>query len=181
MLAEPRPPTSSPSASPRSRFSSSFRRVPAPGCGLPSSGAPPRPRSCCRTCKAIRSCSLRGRPVLVNFFATWCPPCRAELPELQALAEAHPDCLQILGIAQETEGASKIAAFAKERGITYPLLLDDGGAGASYSVTSIPRSVLIDADGNVAGIADGTVTKAGVERRFTPSQESRGAAETLSV
>lgn len=108
--------------------------------------------------------SLRGRPVLLNFFATWCPPCRAELPELQALAEAHPDCLQILGISVGTEGAREIASFAKERGITYPVLLDDGGAGASYSVRSIPRSVLIDSDGNIAGIADGTVTKAGIEK-----------------
>jgi peroxiredoxin len=129
------------------------RRSPAPELVLPDLQGHP-----------VSLASLRGRPVLLNFFATWCPPCLAELPELQALAQAQPDCLLVLGISQGTEGARELAAFAKERGVTYPLLLDDGGAGASYSVSSIPRSVLIDADGNIAGIADGTVTKAGVEK-----------------
>ena len=108
--------------------------------------------------------SLRGRPVLVNFFASWCPPCRAELPELEALAQARPDCLQVVGIAENSGGAEDVAAFARERGLTYPLLLDDGRAGVSYSVVTIPHSVLIDPDGRVAGTFDGTVTKSGVAK-----------------
>ncbi len=108
--------------------------------------------------------SLRGRPVLLNFFATWCPPCLAELPELEALAQAQPDCLQVVGIAESSGGADAIAAFARDRGLTYPLLLDDGRAGASYSVVALPHSVLIDAGGRIAGTFDGGVTKSGVEK-----------------
>lgn len=108
--------------------------------------------------------SLRGRPVLVNFFASWCPPCRAEMPELEALAQSHPDCLQVVGIAQNSGGAPAVSAFARERGVTYPLLLDDGSAGASYSVQTLPYSVLIDADGRIAGTFDGMVSKSGVEK-----------------
>ncbi len=108
--------------------------------------------------------SLRGRPVLVNFFATWCPPCRAELPELEALAQAHPDCLEVVGIAENSGSADEIAVFARDRRLTYPLLLDDGSAGASYSVVNIPHSVLIDSDGRIAGTFDGTVTRSGVEK-----------------
>ena len=108
--------------------------------------------------------SFHGRPVLVNFFATWCPPCRAELPELQALAVAQPGCLAVVGVAENSGTAGEIAAFLKERRVTYPVLLDDGRAGAAYSVVNIPHSVLVDAQGKVAGTFEGTVTKAGVER-----------------
>jgi cytochrome c biogenesis protein CcmG/thiol:disulfide interchange protein DsbE len=113
--------------------------------------------------KPVSLASLRGRPVLVNFFATWCPPCRAELPALQALSLAHPDCLQVVGVAESSGDAATIAAFAGKRGVTYPLLQDDGSAGVSYSVVTLPHSVLIDAEGRVAGTFDGMVSKSGVE------------------
>jgi len=106
--------------------------------------------------------AFRGRPVLLNFFATWCPPCRAELPDLEALAQANPDCLRVVGIAVNSGAAAKVAAFARERGLTYPVLMDDGGAGAKYSVARLPHSVLIDADGGLVGTFDGMVTKEGV-------------------
>ena len=114
--------------------------------------------------RRVSLASLRGRPVLVNFFGTWCPPCRAELPELEKLAKAQPGCLRVVGVAEDSGSAQDVLAFAEKRGLTYPLLLDDGSAGSRYEVTSIPRSVLIDADGKLAGSFAGMVTQAGVEQ-----------------
>lgn len=102
--------------------------------------------------------SLRGRPVLVNFFATWCPPCRAELPELQQLWTDKPGCLAVLGVVLDSGDASTVAQFARERGLGYPLLMDDGTAGVAYRVAGIPHSVLIDPEGRLVGTFEGALT-----------------------
>jgi cytochrome c biogenesis protein CcmG, thiol:disulfide interchange protein DsbE len=108
--------------------------------------------------------SFRGRPVLVNFWATWCPPCRAELPELQATWRAHQTCLEVVGVTEDSGDAGEVRDFARKHGLEYPILLDDGSAGRAYGVATIPRSVLIDADGQVVGTFVGTVTRASVEK-----------------
>ena len=70
---------------------------------------------------AVPLASFKGRPVLVNFFATWCPPCRAELPELEALSQARPGCLAVLGVAENSGGAEQVSGFVKERKVTFLL------------------------------------------------------------
>lgn len=107
--------------------------------------------------------SLRGRPVLLSFWATWCGPCRTELPELEALSRERPCGLAVVGITLDAGSADGLAAFALERGVTYPLLLDDGTAGAAYGVVTIPHSVLIDAAGRELGVFRGPVTARGVK------------------
>jgi thiol-disulfide isomerase/thioredoxin len=91
-----------------------------------------------------------GRMVWVNFWATWCPPCRTEMPAMQALAEAHPDELLILGVDWGEERAV-VADFAARYAIDYPILLDPslenfyrwaGDAG-------LPRHYFIDRNGVV--------------------------------
>ena len=114
--------------------------------------------------------SFRGKPVLVNFWASWCPPCRAELPELQALWSAHQGCLDVVGIAVSSGSPDELRAFVRSRGIGYPILLDDGSASGAYRVGGIPISVLIDAQGRVLGEFDGGITRAGVERALSSLQ-----------
>ena len=111
--------------------------------------------------KQVSLRALRGRPVLVNFFATWCAPCRAELPALKALAQRG--CVQVVGIAENSGTAAELAGFARTRGVTYPVLLDDESAGKDYSVVTLPHSALIDAEGKLLGTFRGEVTRAGVE------------------
>jgi cytochrome c biogenesis protein CcmG, thiol:disulfide interchange protein DsbE len=111
--------------------------------------------------------SFRGRPVLVNFWATWCPPCRAEVPELQAAWLAHQTCLGVVGITVDSGSADDVRAFARARGIGYPVLLDDGSAGRAYGIANIPRSFLLDAEGRLVGTFNGAVTRAGIERALS--------------
>lgn len=108
--------------------------------------------------------SLRGHPTLVNFWATWCPPCRAELPEVEALAQSHPHCLQVLGVAMESGGPAQVASFAKRFHLSYPIVLDDGRTGEAYGVRAIPRSVLIDAQGRWTRTFQGKITRAEIQR-----------------
>jgi peroxiredoxin len=92
---------------------------------------------------------LRGKVVLVNFWATWCPPCRKEMPDLEALYKQFaPQGLVILGISDEE--ASKVQPFIGERKITFPVLLDPGRkVNDAFIVEGIPKSFVYDRDGRL--------------------------------
>ncbi len=106
--------------------------------------------------------SLRGHPVLVNFWATWCPPCRAELPDLERLWESREGCLDVVGIALQSGGAESVARFAHDRGVRYPLLLGDGVVARAWGVDLLPHSALLDAQGNLVRTWDGQIDPAQV-------------------
>ena len=92
---------------------------------------------------------LRGEVVLVNFWATWCPPCQKEMPDLEALyKEFRHQRLVILAISDED--ADKVRPFIAERKITYPILLDPGHkVGSLFEVEGIPKSFVYDRDGKL--------------------------------
>lgn len=92
---------------------------------------------------------LRGKVVLVNFWATWCPPCRKEMPDLQALYDKFKDQgLVVLAISDEE--AAKVAPFIAERKIGYPVLLDPGRkVNESFVVEGIPKSFVYDRNGKM--------------------------------
>ena len=93
--------------------------------------------------------SLRGKVVLVNFWATWCPPCRKEIPDLEALYKRFKgQGLVVLGISDDD--ATKVKAFAQQEKINYPVLLDPGReVNKLYSVASIPMSFIYDRSGKL--------------------------------
>jgi peroxiredoxin len=92
---------------------------------------------------------LRGKVVLVNFWATWCPPCRKEMPDLQALYDKFKDQgLVVLAISDEE--AAKVTPFIAERKIGYPVLLDPGRkVNESFIVEGIPKSFVYDRNGKM--------------------------------
>ena len=105
----------------------------------------------------VRLSDFKGKAVLLNFFATWCPPCREEMPSLEELFQAKKDKgMVVLGIANDTEGKKTIDPFVKEYGLTFPVLLDpQGSAFRKYFVRGIPITYLLDRQGRIAGMYRG--------------------------
>jgi cytochrome c biogenesis protein CcmG/thiol:disulfide interchange protein DsbE len=93
---------------------------------------------------------LRGKVVIVNFWATWCEPCIAEMPSLQALKARHgADRVEIIGV-NLGESEARIRGFASKTAITFPLLSDrDGVAKKAWEVRGVPSSFVIDSKGKV--------------------------------
>jgi len=95
--------------------------------------------------------------VLVNFWATWCSPCRQELPAIQAQYESTDD-LVVLGVNFQ-EKADEVRPFVAEAGLTFPILLDETGrATLIYRVRGLPSSFMVDADGLIAAVHVGPMT-----------------------
>ncbi len=109
----------------------------------------------------------KGKTVFLNFWATWCPPCRAEMPEIQEIYEEYGENnsdVIILGIASPEVGqegsAEDIAAFLSENNYTYPVVMDtDGIMSYYYGISAYPTTFMIDKDGNVYGYVPGQITK----------------------
>ena len=109
----------------------------------------------------------RGKTIFLNFWATWCPPCKAEMPDIQKLYEKSAtegeDAVIVLGVAAPNMGQEgseeEIAAFMEEKGYTYPVLMDtEGELFASYGIMSFPTTFMIDRDGNVFGYVSGMLS-----------------------
>lgn len=93
--------------------------------------------------------SLRGKPVVLNFWATWCMPCLEEHAALAAGARRYDPGVQFLGVVYEDD-ESRVASFLKQRGAAYPCLMDEGGRTAiAFGVAGVPETYFIDAAGKV--------------------------------
>lgn len=112
---------------------------------------------------------LRGQVVLLNFWATWCPPCKAEMPDLAALYRDYgtEHAFTVVGINVQ-ESLAEVQAFADQNAIPFPLLLDPDGAvsGKAYPIRSLPTSMIIDRDGYVRNMWTGQIPKAAMLARL---------------
>jgi peroxiredoxin len=103
--------------------------------------------------------NYRGKVVVMNLWASWCPPCRAEMPDLQSVAaEFARDDVVVVGVNQG-ESAQRASAFAQSLGIRFPIWIDDGQQyGRVYAALGLPTTVVIDRDGVVESGFDGPMT-----------------------
>lgn len=93
----------------------------------------------------------KGKVVVLDLWATWCPPCRQEIPFLVSLYEEYKDQgLVVVGIGLDQGGASVIAPFVEQNEVTYPILVGGQDVSVSYNVSGIPMTLMIDRDGRVA-------------------------------
>lgn len=97
--------------------------------------------------KPVELASFRGRPVVLNFWATWCMPCRIETPAFARFASRHPE-VAVIGIAADGS-RDEVRSAAKRFGATYPVLLGNAQTLKAYRVTTFPTTVVVDAQGRV--------------------------------
>ena len=118
--------------------------------------------------------AYRGQVVLVNNWAIWCPPCLAEMPELQGFYNAHSaDGFVIIGI-ESGEPADQVSAFVNEYGLTFPIWLDPGIiALEAFKNWNLPSSYVIDRDGIMRWSFVGAIDQQMLERYVTPLLEDK--------
>ena len=100
--------------------------------------------------KSLSLSEARGKIVLLNFWATWCAPCRAEIPDLIKLQKKYEGKLQIIGLSDDTGSADSVRDFVKKAGMNYPIAFASPELEAKFGgVMGLPTSFLIDPDGRV--------------------------------
>jgi thiol-disulfide isomerase/thioredoxin len=103
------------------------------------------------TGKPISTAQLRGKVVLINFWATWCPPCREEIPALIELQKKYKDQLQIVGIAQDSGSADDVRRFMDAHGMNYPTVLSSPEIEKLFpGVIALPTTFMLDHEGRLA-------------------------------
>ena len=123
--------------------------------------------------KTHKLSDYKGKVIFLNFWATWCPPCKMEMPDIQKIYEKYEKQgekseVVVLSVAapntQDEKDIDGIKAFLEENGYTYPVLMDDGGyTFGAYRISSLPTTFMIDKEGNVFGYVQGGLTQEAME------------------
>lgn len=122
----------------------------APSWQLPSLADPAR---------TVTLSQFRGRPLVINFWASWCPPCRKEMPALEREARLLAGQVGFVGLDTQDEGGAGLA-FARRMGVTYPLATDNAQVYGSYGVNGLPTTFFVAANGTIVGRQVGGMTQA---------------------
>lgn len=120
--------------------------------------------------RTVRLSDYKGKVVLINFWATWCPPCRAEMPDLVSLQREYgKEGLQIIGITYPPEKLDRVRRFARNLKVNYPIILGTRQLKARFSSEdTLPVTVVINRDGNVSEIISGILLREEFDEKIKP-------------
>ena len=108
----------------------------------------------------VKLSDYSGSIIVLNFFATWCPPCRAEMPDFNEVAKEYKNDVKIIAVNVGRESLSKVRSFVRDNNLVFTVAMDDGRVSALYGpIRGIPVTVIIDRDFNIAKRYVGLVTK----------------------
>lgn len=119
--------------------------------------------------KPVQLSRLKGKVVVVNFWATWCDPCRAEIPDFVKLYQEYRGRgLEVIGISMDKGKDERVKAFVKEFGIEYPIVIGDLQVAHQWLVRGIPMTFVIDRAGTIARVIPGAIDKRSLEDGIRP-------------
>jgi len=126
--------------------------------------------------KPTKLSDFRGQAVFLNFFASWCPPCRAEMPDILATYEENKMKGAVVLAVDLQEEQKTVRNYADVVGITFPVVLDrTGQVAALYRITAIPTSFFIDKDGIVRDMQIGAMSKSLMQNRLQKAMQAEGS------
>ena len=131
----------------------------------------------------LKLSDLRGKAVLLNFWATWCGPCKIETPWLVEMQNQYGNQgLQVIGVAMDDSGKDEISKFTKDMGVNYPVLLGKEAVGDAYGgVPALPESFFIGRDGKIVDRIIGLKGKAEIEDAIKKALKTEAATSAAAL
>jgi peroxiredoxin len=107
----------------------------------------------------VRLADFRGKTVILDFWATWCPPCIFQVPELNRFWAAHKDAgdVMVIGVAVDLEGAEIVSPWAEEQGVAYPLVIGSEEVARDFGAVGFPTLVIVRPDGQIDSLHVGLI------------------------
>jgi cytochrome c biogenesis protein CcmG/thiol:disulfide interchange protein DsbE len=127
--------------------------------------------------RTVRLSDYRGKVVLINFWATWCPPCRAEMPALVKLQREYgKDGLQIIGVTYPPEWRARVRRFTRRFKVNFPIVLGTQATKAGFSPDeTLPLTIIIDREGTIRGVIAGILLPEEFDLHIKPLLQRRAS------